>query len=372
MIARAAGLGWVFVAAPLCMGLPIARRMGEKRSLSNIYLAGFFAGWALFQTIAVPIVIFDAWGADLLFRGMTALLILLSLPGLALAAKERFREKKSLRRILGLPGLGEDGAAQGERSVRALLCGVDWECVLFWGIALAAIAAQVFMAYTHAFFDGDDAYYVVQSVLADQTGTLYRIRPYTGLSTGLDLRHSLATLPLWEAYVARMGHMHATIAAHSLLPLILLPLTYLVYYKIGCQLPGMAGPRLPMFLTLIAILQIWGNNSIYTNATFLLTRTWQGKSILANLVLLSIVWLLLDILKEKDGDRKGDWALLFLVNMSSAMMTSMGAFLAALLVGVVGLVASIRMRKGSLLLRFGLCCAPNVFYLGLLLAMGGV
>ena len=59
------------------------------------------------------------------------------------------------------------------------------------------------MSYTRAMFDGDDSYYVVQSVLADQTGVLNRIRPYTGLSTGLDVRHAFASLPLWEAYVAR-------------------------------------------------------------------------------------------------------------------------------------------------------------------------
>ncbi len=61
---------------------------------------------------------------------------------------------------------------------------------------------------------GDDAYYVVQSVLADQTGVLNRIRPYTGLSTDLDIRHALATLPLWIAYVARMTGIHATRRIH--------------------------------------------------------------------------------------------------------------------------------------------------------------
>ena len=76
------------------------------------------------------------------------------------------------------------------------------------------------MAFAYASFDGDDAYYVVQSVLADQTGVLNRIRPYTGLSTDLDIRHALATLPLWIAYVARMTGIHATIVAHTLLPLI--------------------------------------------------------------------------------------------------------------------------------------------------------
>ena len=116
----------------------------------------------------------------------------------------------------------------------------------------------MYMAFAYASFDGDDAYYVVQSVLADQTGVLNRIRPYTGLSTDLDIRHALATLPLWIAYVARMTGIHATIVAHTLLPLIFIPLTYYVFVQIGRKLFSDGSVKLPIFLTLVSIMQIWG------------------------------------------------------------------------------------------------------------------
>ncbi len=64
------------------------------------------------------------------------------------------------------------------------------ERLLFWLLFLASVGYQMYMAFAYASFDGDDAYYVVQSVLADQTGVLNRIRPYTGLSTDLDIRHA--------------------------------------------------------------------------------------------------------------------------------------------------------------------------------------
>ena len=116
--------------------------------------------------------------------------------------------------------------------------------------------------------------------------SLIHICPYTGLSTDLDIRHALATLPLWIAYVARMTGIHATIVAHTLLPLIFIPLTYYVFVQIGRKLFSDGSVKLPIFLTLVSIMQIWGNISIYTNETFFLTRTWQGKSVLANLILL--------------------------------------------------------------------------------------
>lgn len=251
------------------------------------------------------------------------------------------------------------------------LFALSWECRIFWLIALAAIGVQMYMAFAYASFDGDDAYYVVQSVLADQTGVLNRIRPYTGLSTDLDIRHALAALPLWEAYVARMTGIHAAIVAHTLLPLVLIPLTYLCYFEIGRKLLGAANVKLPIFMTLVSILQIWGNTSIYTNATFFLMRTWQGKSIMANLILLVQIWLLLEVFdKKREGSSAGYWLLLIVNNVAAAMMTSMGAFLAAMFLGITGLVAAIRQKKLSILFKTAACCIPNVVYLLMLLVMG--
>ncbi len=48
-----------------------------------------------------------------------------------------------------------------------------------------------------------------------------------------------------------------------------------------------------------------GNISIYTNETFFLTRTWQGKSVLANLILLVELWLMLELCaREKNKERQ--------------------------------------------------------------------
>ena len=150
----------------------------------------------------------------------------------------------------------------------------------------------------------------------------------------------------------------------------LIPLTYVGYFEIGRKLFSPGDVRLPVFLALAGIAQIFGNISIYTNATFFLMRTWQGKSILANLVLLVILWLLLEILDEKNGEAAGGfWALLVTVNIVSAMMTSMGAFLSAMFIGIAGIVTAFRKRNLRFLFRFGLCCVPNLIYLVMLVLL---
>lgn len=389
MIQKALGFLFLFGIVPLCAGLLWTGGKREKeRRIDFVYLAGFLTQLAVFQVIAVPVMIWNVYGMALLVNLTTAALAILSAAGVGYAVWKRRQTPAGAEDSGRLDAKADAGAprtADVENGVRNRQCpaagvwdavkkmpgSLSLECKLFWLLVLAAVAFQMYMAFAYASFDGDDSYYVVQSVLADQTGVLNRIRPYTGLSTDLDIRHALAALPLWIAYVARMTGIHATIVAHSLLPLVLIPLTYLVYFEIGRKLLGARNVRLPIFMLLVNIMQIWGNASIYTNATFFLTRTWQGKSILANLVLLVQIWLLLELFEEKrEGRDARYWGLLAVNNVAAAMMTSMGAFLAGMFLGIAGLAAAVRQRKPSVFLKAAVCCVPNVIYLLMLLVMG--
>ena len=361
MLQKALGCLFVFGIAPVGIGGLWTKGIGQKREkILNLYLAGFLSELAVFQLIAVPVMVKEVYGMNLLVYLTTAVFAVLAATGF-------------IWTLLRERGLWKQDRQKQHVAVQ------NPERLLFWLLFLASVGYQMYMAFAYASFDGDDAYYVVQSVLADQTGVLNRIRPYTGLSTDLDIRHALATLPLWIAYVARMTGIHATIVAHTLLPLIFIPLTYYVFVQIGRKLFSDGSVKLPIFLTLVSIMQIWGNISIYTNETFFLTRTWQGKSVLANLILLVELWLMLELCaREKNKERQEEtgsqltyWLLLTVNHIAAAMMTSMGAFLTAMLFGITALVAAIRYRSWSILWKTALCCIPNVIYLALLLVLSG-
>ncbi len=382
----------VLIAAPFCIGLLPALAMpgeqaawhgeqagekktaGEKKGASGIggllwgrravsvcpaavYAAGFVLMLAVFQLVAVPVILFENWGFPRIVTIYSILLAILSCAGL----------------IFGFPvlrGMAADGRALMERRKKPSV-----ETALYWALAVGLILFQMYMAYTHEFFDGDDAYYVAQSVIAEQTDVLYRILPYTGLSTALDYRHALAALPIWEAYLARMTGIHPAIIAHSVLPLVLLPLTYLVYFRIGMRLFHGEGRKTAVFLILVSLLQIFGNTSIYTNATFFLMRTWQGKSVLCNLVLLTAVWALLQLWKTgTDGEQKGKkqagwWLLMAANSVTAAMATTMGAFLLALFIAVAGLVLAVRQKRPGWLFPLAAVCIPGMIYLGIYAAV---
>ena len=318
----------------------------ENRSIGTAYVSGFLVLLAAFQLLAVPVVFLDAFGFPKIIKMFTIILTLLTgggmIQGLHLWRKEDyvFREKVWGRK-------------------KSTIEYVQWFLVVL------LIAFQVIIAVTHASFDGDDAYYVVQSVITDETDTLYRILPYTGLSTSLDMRHAMAVFPIWIAYLARMTGIHATIMCHTVLPVFLIPLTYLIYYEIGKVLFREKEEQLPAYMIALNVLQVFGNVSIYTNATFFLTRTWQGKSMLANVVIpaifMVVLWLF-DGEPQKRGNRIGLWCLLVVINIVAAMMSTASVFLNTLLIGIMALILCVQEKNIKVLFKMAACCIPCVVY----------
>lgn len=337
----------LLILAPFGTGLIINRYIDEEnRGIGATYAVGFLILLAVFQLIAVPVVFMDPWGFETVADLFSVATTLLTGWGIVGTMHYWRREGRIFHKI-------------ARRKERGRLEQIQWILVLI------LIGLQLFMAVTHASFDGDDAYYVVQSVITDETNTLYRILPYTGMSTSLDIRHSMAVFPIWIAYIARMTGVHATIVSHTLLPVFLIPLTYIIYYEIGKKLFREKAEQLPSYMIFVCILQIFGNVSIYNNATFLLMRTWQGKSMLSNVVIPGIFMILLwlfDGEPEKRTRRGAVWFLLFMINIVAAMMSTASVFLNSFLIAVMAIVFSLQEKNIKILFKMAACCIPCVVY----------
>ena len=336
----------LLVLAPFGTGLIINRFMDkENRSIGMTYISGFLMLLAAFQLAVVPIVFLDPRGFDVVEKVFSVIVTVFTGFGIAQALH--------LWRAEG--GIFQENNKRNKKKTAKVQ----------WGMVILLIGFQVVMAITHASFDGDDAYYVVQSVIADETESLYRILPYTGRSTDLDMRHAMAVFPLWIAYIARMTGIHAAIMSHTVLPVFLIPLTYLIYYEIGKKLFKEKEEHLLSYMIFVCMLHIFGNVSIYNNATFLLMRTWQGKSMLANVVIPGIFMVLLwlfDGEPEKRGKRSGMWLLLLLLNIVAAMMSTASVFLNTLLIVIMAIVLSIQEKNIKILFQMAGCCIPCAIY----------
>ena len=360
------GLGLLFRKAPKREQLP------EKLQTTGVMLLiGYLLLFALLEIVGIPMMLFSV------YHGYSRMVILYAVL-LVLGAGTGYgfwiyRKKKAQKRS---GAVEETNRFQWFRKEPY----DTWEGRLLLILFLLLVGFQLYMAFTRASFDGDDAYYVVQALTAQQTDTLYRIDPNRGVSVPLDARHALALFPIWEAFVGTMCGIHATIMAHSVVPLLLIPLTYLIYYEIGRELFCNKKRLLPMFLALMALWQMFGNVSIYTTETFFLTRTWQGKSFAGNFIIPAVFWIFLCLFRESDretrqkvdfsvevnserksrklprGNSGSLWMMLTLLNLAAGASSSLAVLLSCALTMGLGVLLTIRSRRFRNLIYAGLSC----------------
>lgn len=368
---------------PLMAGLVPYRFLPlHKRGLSTVMISGYLILFALFEIVAIPCMLAFVYGSFYhCVRIYTVAALLAAAFGAVLSGREFIRREK------------KEFAVRDIRKRKT-------EELFYWFVFVCIVLFQLYMAATNLFFDGDDAYYVVESLLAQQAGVMNTILPYTGMSTTLDIRHALSVITMWEAFIAAKCDVHATILAHTVLPLVFLPLTYMVYYRIAkllftnrAQLVNTVNTSRskkepdhmllrPVFMIFVSVFIMFGNVSIYTPETFLMMRSWQGKSLTANLVLPLVFWILLWIgtdlwkgtmtVSAKDTHRtKGrterymPFIYMLFVNMTAGICSSMGVVLAAglFVLSVAGL--SLARKKPDLLVKAAASLVPSFVYVAL-------
>lgn len=358
---------WLVI-IPFCIGLiPANFIAADKRSPGFTLLAGYFVMWAAYELITIPAVL---WVEYHNFRTASVWFTVVSILGAVWGIFLWYRnyKKGSPGLLFGRTGKGNDIRVTFAERIRNM----SWEERITWMLFLVILGFQLYQAAACTSFDGDDAYYVTESLLAQEAGVMYRILPYKGGSTGLDVRHVLAVFPMWVAFVAVGSGLHATIVSHLVMPLLLIPLTYLLYFQIGKFLFSDKPVNLPVFMIVMGLFQIFGNVSIYTNETFFLTRTWQGKSVAGSLVIPAFLWLLLLIYDGKRKKKRTDmglWILLVCVNMTAGICSSIAVFLVSILMAVMAFVLMIVERDFKVLCKLGAVCIPNLVYMGIYVVM---
>lgn len=377
---------WLLI-IPFCIGLIPANFISPyKRNPGVVILAGYFCMWAVFEVVTIPAVLFVKYhNFSVASDCFTVISILCAIAGLLVWYRNTKNDRPGL--VFGLAKTGWMGRDTDVMSGKGkdFLSNMTWAERIEWLIFLGLIGFQLYKAVAYASFDGDDAYYVVESLLAQQADVMYRILPYTGRPTDLDVRHVLAVFPMWVAFVSVKSGIHATIVSHVVMPVVLIPLTYLVYYEIGKILfrvqpvgeenrerVSAQRENLPIFMILMCMFQIFGNVSIYTNETFFLTRTWQGKAVTGSLVIPAFLWLFLwiydGVKKEKKTDA-GLWLLLVCVNMTAGICSSIAVFIVSILIAVTAFCLMLVEKDFKVLLKIGATCIPNVIYMGIYVIM---
>lgn len=338
----------VLFIVPELLGLLILRFWKEQKN--NIILAfvlGYIIQFAIGQLISVPLIFKGGTLTDLV-RVYVAVISVLSIISFVINV---FRVKEIIIDIFA-----------NIKNMPILLS--------LMLIILIVMQLAVYVKYGH--IDDDDATYVATATVAVQTDTLYKYSATTGTDSPWEqsiMRYRLGPFPLFYAIVSKVIDIHPAIVAHFILPLIFLPIVYMIYWLFAKELFEDNKKSSVLFMIFICVLHFFSHYNGKNNFIFALIRIWQGKAVLANIIIPLII--LLYLYTEKYNLRYISFISIFLSilagNFATTMAIAMAPVTLILLVVIyqfVKLISKETQIKKSLvvILKSLICCLPSIAY----------
>ena len=208
--------------------------------------------------------------------------------------------------------------------------------------------------------DEDDSNFVAKAVIALDTDTLFKYSDEGYELSKIPWRTGLSPFPWFTANIATLVKSHPTIVAHTIFPVIFVVIAYSIYFIIGKYLFDYNYEKTFTFLIIINILYILGNYTRYSIFVRLLTRIWQGKSILANITIPIIFYIFLKGIGTENNNYY--WFMLFLVLWGSILLSSMALSLPIIVSGILTFLFIIKDKKISYLFKYVFSILPCISY----------
>lgn len=333
----------LFIGIPIVVGGLFKNISGDMPAFLFCWVSGQVFLWAGFLLISVPMILTNRSLGEtvLFFSGYTGVLLLISI---VLGIKRRAKKVFAFRSI----------AWNGKKDIVAIC--------LWCGVVLLLLI-QLILVGVLAYEEGDDAYYVAMSTIAAKSDTMYTILPYTGGSSGVDKRHILAPFPIWIAMFSKLSGIHAAILAQIVFPIILIMMSYAIYFQIGRRLFPEGTRKCPLFMLFLELLVLFGGTSLYTAENFLLVRTAQGKAVLGNIIIPFLFLLFLILLEDMQENKRLSpkyWGLVMSAMAAGCLCSTQGALITCILAGAVGFCGAISYRRWKILFPILGCCIVPV------------
>lgn len=320
---------------PSLLGVVMLRRWEKEYDLLDMVLCGYILIWAVMQLIAVPMIYLrQSFQA---FCGLTVVLLILFL-GIAI-----WRDRKNVFKRYCF-------------AVKQLVKG-DFPTILF---RLLVLAQAIYVSCCYLVND-DDAFYVASAQTSLDTDTMYVFDPYTGDPfVSFPARYVLSPFSLFVAFMSRMVGVKAPAMAHTFLPFVFIILVYVVYKQWARFLFQDNQKAQTVFMYFVMLVYAFCDYTTRARGMMMFSRIWQGKAVLATILLPLI--LVFGMRMIRDTLLKRQWYFLFLLMLASCLVSSMGIMLAAIELGICGIIASLYQRNWKTLLYTVLCCIPNGIY----------
>lgn len=287
-------------------------KKGKKATiydLMNGAILGQMLLWAAFQVFAVPLVRLKAH-FSLLFWVYTVTMVFLTICGILNMRKHSFSFHIPLPKAP-----------------------VMWIVLaLALGIILFQIGYYVFGMH----LDEDDARWIPEAGDALIKDRMYLHNPatgdYLGDFRGDMVRDSYSPLSMYIATLCRLTMTRPAVMAHTIFAPMMLLLSYMIFTRMGKMIFHGTDERI-IFIMSVAVIMLFYYGNSDTEAAFSLIRIWQGKAIVAGVIIPLIFSQVMLIQKE---DTIINWLILSMIGCGASLLSGMGMIISLIMIGGYG------------------------------------
>lgn len=234
-------------------------------------------------------------------------------------------------------------------------------------IAVILVVFQVIFVVMHVHDDLDDSWYVGTAVSSYFTDTINLVSPYSGEIGGFfHPDYTLSPWPVFCGMISKLCFTHPAIVMRNFIPVIFIPLSYFIYGMLAYRICE-EKRKTVWLMVFLSLFNLYGNWSIRSTSTFLLFRIWQGKAILCNIFIPLLVYFFMDYAESEKKKKK--MLQIFFVIGAGTMISSMGVFLAPVMLVALALVDTFLNHRVWNNIQLAICIIPCVLQFGIYLWM---
>ena len=306
----------------------------DSSRLSRRLILGFFVYYLLFAVIAIPmkLMLMPLSRLSAVWSGCLILLLVLFL-------------------IL-------EGKAFASRVRQLFSSG----CVPAFVLLMAAILIQTvwFNLNDETYALWDQSYYIGDTATSLYTDTISQYNPYTGYPLDyLNKEYLLETYQNHSSVMCRLLHIHPLIEVRTVMASVVIILYQLIFYEIGMLLFQRDRMKSALLICFLFLLNVFSFN-LFTAGEFLIIRPFEGKTILAVLIIPCLLWLFMQT--ASDPDNRMFWVHSFLVIFGSFGLNMSAIFMIPFEISAFYIPLAVRKKKLSVFLRYLVLLIPCALY----------
>lgn len=224
-------------------------------------------------------------------------------------------------------------------------------------LILFIVALQAVLVCTTYNFTLDAAYYVSNVTTTIDTNMINVYDPFTGAwQDHYEVRYLFATYSINDALICYITGIPALLQTKFVMSATVIILVNILYVMIAYYL--LSDMKKTVIMTAFMFFVNVTFNTIFTSSLFLLTRTYEGKTVIGNLSVLFIFYIFMKMMN--DDEIYLPWLMLFIVSLGSMTISSSGNMLIPAELSVLFVPYMLVKKTLKPAIKYILCMVPGI------------